>query len=67
MIYAGAIKDAYLLKITDLSGDVKFIYGTIVYDRTERFNKSDWIATNNLLKLRKGRSIPIIKSAMLNI
>jgi hypothetical protein len=53
MIYTGAIKDAYLLKITDLPGDVTFIYGTIVYDRTERFKKNDWIATSNLLELRK--------------
>ena len=45
MIYGGAIKDAYLLTITDLDGAM-FVYGTIVYDTSGRFKAGDWISLN---------------------
>jgi hypothetical protein len=53
MIYTGAIKDAYLLTVKDLTCDVLFIYGTIVCDRTERFQKGNWIATSSLIDFWK--------------
>ena len=52
MIYGGAIKDAYLLTITDLDGAM-FVYGTIIYDTSGRFQTGDWIATSNLYEIRK--------------
>jgi hypothetical protein len=52
MIYGGAIKDAYLLTITDLD-DAMFVYGTIVYDTSGRFKAGDWIATSNLYEIRE--------------
>jgi hypothetical protein len=37
VIYAGSIKDAVLLTTTD-APVIQFIYGTIVYDLSERFS-----------------------------
>lgn len=50
MIYIGEIKDAINLSIEE-EPLIKFIYGTIVYDLSGRFDPGDWIATSQIIEL----------------
>jgi hypothetical protein len=66
MIYTGSIKDAVLLTVTD-APVIQFIYGTIVYDLSERFSPGDWIATSNLVKFNevsKGEYVAVTQSSI---
>jgi hypothetical protein len=52
MIYTGAISDAFYISV-ESEPTIKFIYGTVIYDLSKRFNPGDWIATSYLTKFRE--------------
>jgi hypothetical protein len=52
MIYTGEITDAIYLNVED-EPKISFIYGTIIYDLSNRFYEGDWIATSPLIKFKE--------------
>ena len=55
MIYTGEITDAIYVSVED-EPEINFIYGTIVYDLSNRFSKGNWIATSFLVSLKNDDS-----------
>lgn len=52
MLYVGEIEKAYLLNVVD-EPRIQFVFGFIVYDLANRFDKGDWIATSNLIQFKE--------------
>ena len=54
MAFTGIIKKVTVITLKDLDDDVsntRFLYGTVVSDRLQRFTKGDWFLSSKIIKI----------------